>query len=150
MSIGSAALASSVGVTPPTQPTTAVRQVQDNVDGQVQNGIKTTADTKGADAAAVVQDSRQTEGADGKKLHKDKEQPPKEKVEEAVSSVNDYIEKLRHRELQFSLDDKSGRMVVQLRDTGTKEVIRQIPPEYMLRLADSIGKEKGWLLEEHA
>ena len=39
-------------------------------------------------------------------------------------------------ELEFSTDQASGRMVVRLINKDTKEVLRQIPAEYVLRLAE--------------
>jgi len=74
----------------------------------------------------------------------------KEKVEEAVASVNDYIQNLRNRILEFTVDGGSGRMVVRVVDTDTRKTIRQIPPEEMLRIAENVGKDKGWLLEQKA
>jgi flagellar protein FlaG len=40
-----------------------------------------------------------------------------------------------NRELSFLLDPRSHRTVIRLVDRKTKEVIRQIPPETVLRLA---------------
>ena len=39
-------------------------------------------------------------------------------------------------ELVFSMDQSSGRPVVRLVNKETKEVLRQIPPEYLLRLSE--------------
>jgi flagellar protein FlaG len=39
-------------------------------------------------------------------------------------------------ELTFSLDPNTRRPVFKLIDKRTQEVIRQIPPEYLLRLAE--------------
>jgi len=111
-------------------------------------GVKGTDSTiKSTDAATNVQDPKKVTGT-GKEQNKD--QVKKEDVEQAVSSVNDYINKLRHRELQFSLDDESGKMVIKIMDTDSKKVIQQIPPQEMLRLADNIGKDRGWLVEQKA
>lgn len=71
-----------------------------------------------------------------------------EKVEQAVASVNDYIQNLRNRILEFTVDGGSGRMVVRVIDTDTRKTIRQIPPEEMLHIAENLGKDKGWLLEQ--
>lgn len=147
MSISSLTLPTHVGATLPTQPTEAIRQVQDDTANPARGGA-VTAGTSSTSTTAAVQDLSQATGADGKE--KGKNQPKKEQVEQAVSAVNDYINKLRHRELTFSVDDKNGQMVIKLMDTETKQVIRQVPPEYMLRLADTIGKDKGWLLEQKA
>ncbi len=41
-------------------------------------------------------------------------------------------------ELTFILDRETKRPVVRIVDRETREVIRQIPPEYALRLADDL------------
>jgi len=41
-------------------------------------------------------------------------------------------------ELTFILDRETRRPVVRIVDRETREVIRQIPPEYALRLADDL------------
>lgn len=43
-------------------------------------------------------------------------------------------------ELTFSFDRSSRKMILKLVDRETKEVIRQIPPEYLLRLAEELGR----------
>lgn len=50
------------------------------------------------------------------------------------------------RSLQFSIDDRSGRTVVRVIDRSTREVIRQIPSEEILALADRMDKIQGLLL----
>ncbi|CAK0767664.1 flagellar protein FlaG [Gammaproteobacteria bacterium] len=147
----------------PIQPAGAARQVQDGdassqTQGRIEAGTggsqppKATHGPSEAGAAtttAAVQDPHKTTSADDKKRDKN-QNVDKEQVEKAVSSVNDYIKKLRHRVLEFSMDEKNERMVIKIMDTDTKEMIRQIPSEEMLRLADSLGKDKGWLLEQKA
>ena len=61
-----------------------------------------------------------------------------EKVMEAVSNLNDYVQVIR-RELQFSVDKESGRTVVTVVDAETGEKIRQIPREEVLALAKHLG-----------
>jgi flagellar protein FlaG len=56
------------------------------------------------------------------------------RVEQAVNQVNEFVQSLS-RDLQFMVDDASGRTVIKVLDTETKEVIRQIPPEELLRIA---------------
>ena len=41
-------------------------------------------------------------------------------------------------ELTFTFDRSSRKMILRLVDRETKEVIRQIPPEYLLRLAEDL------------
>ena len=42
------------------------------------------------------------------------------------------------RDFHYRIDELSGRIVVEIRDGVTGELIRQVPPEEMLRVARSI------------
>ena len=55
---------------------------------------------------------------------------------QAVNSVNTSGILGYSDELEFSTDQPSGRMVIKLINKDTKEVLRQIPAEYVLRLAE--------------
>jgi len=50
--------------------------------------------------------------------------------------------------LQFRVDDATGRMVVSVTDANTGEVIRQVPGEEALRMAERIDAQIGALLDE--
>lgn len=67
-----------------------------------------------------------------------------EMVEENVSRLNDMVQSIQ-RDLQFSVDDTSGKTVVTVLDTKTNEVIRQIPTEQVLALSENIENLKGIL-----
>ncbi|MBI5084538.1 MAG: flagellar protein FlaG [Acidobacteria bacterium] len=54
----------------------------------------------------------------------------------AVQSLNESQLFGQNSELSFSIDRYTKKPVVRLVDKSTKEVIRQIPPEYVLRLAE--------------
>ncbi len=76
-----------------------------------------------------------------------------EALEEAVSHLKEYIQS-QQRDMDFSVDDKTGRFVVRVIDSQTKELIRQIPSEEILaisrHLADSLealDEPKGFLIE---
>lgn len=73
--------------------------------------------------------------------------PDKAKLVDAVKNMNDFLQMVR-RTLQFSVDEDSGRMVVQIKDAETNEVIRQIPSENMIKLAEQMDKFKGFLFED--
>lgn len=71
-------------------------------------------------------------------------------TEEVMRAVARQIEsylRANGRDLQFSVDQESGRTVVTVRDRSTGEVIRQIPDAEALRIAQSIGKQPGALLD---
>lgn len=51
--------------------------------------------------------------------------------------------------LTFETDRESGKLVVRLKDSSGK-VIRQIPPDEMLRLARAIDQYLGLLVDRHS
>ena len=70
-------------------------------------------------------------------------------IDEAVERINDKVQKVM-REIKFSVDDSSGRVVITVMDQVTKEVIREIPPEEVLNLADHLDNLQGVLIKEKA
>ncbi len=73
--------------------------------------------------------------------------PPKRRLAQAVSNINDFLQQV-HRELHFSVNEDTGRTVIQVVDQSTQEVIRQIPAESVLRLAADLEELSGLLLRE--
>lgn len=75
-----------------------------------------------------------------------------EALEKVVSQLNAYIQNTQ-RDMDFSVDDSTGRVVVKVIDSQSEEVIRQIPSEEMLaisrHLLESLESEqpKGFLIE---
>jgi len=70
---------------------------------------------------------------------------PQQRVEQnqlvqAVKSVNEAELLGQGQELTFAVDRQSKKPVLKIIDKETKEVIRQIPPEYVLRLADELER----------
>lgn len=61
-------------------------------------------------------------------------------LQEAVSKLNDYTQSIS-RKLSFSIEESTGRTVIKVYDAETDELIRQIPPEETLRLAEVIGEQ---------
>jgi len=70
-------------------------------------------------------------------------------LEEMVSNLNDFAQTM-NRDLQFSVDEDSGRTVIKVIDSETKETIRQIPPEEVVALAAHFRDGEGGLLRERA
>ena len=60
---------------------------------------------------------------------------------EAVSQLNDYVQSVS-RDLQFEVDNDLGQTVVKVVDQETQEVIRQIPDEVALRLAEKLQQDE--------
>lgn len=74
---------------------------------------------------------------------------PAREVAGAVSEIRDFVQMVR-RELQFEVDDDTGRTVVTVRDAKTEEVIRQIPSEEVLEIAARLEEVSGVLFRERA
>ncbi|EWH09464.1 hypothetical protein DS2_12308 [Catenovulum agarivorans DS-2] len=60
-------------------------------------------------------------------------------LEQAVAEVSEFIN-AQNRQLNFDYDDSSNRSVIKVTDSESGEVIRQIPSEEMLKLAQRIGE----------
>ena len=68
-----------------------------------------------------------------------------EKVREAVSRINEYVQQTE-RTLDFKLDEHSGRTIISVYDKASAELIRQIPSELALELAQKLNDEEPSLL----
>ncbi len=55
-------------------------------------------------------------------------------LQEVVSQINEFVQTIE-RDLTFSHDEISGKMVIKVVDSGSGELVRQIPSEEVLALA---------------
>ena len=58
-------------------------------------------------------------------------------LEQAVQDVQDFVQS-QARNLAFDIDDSTNRSIVTVRDSESGDVIRQIPSDEVLRLAERI------------
>ena len=70
-------------------------------------------------------------------------------VEDAVSTIQGFVQSVR-RNLDFQLDDSTGRVVVKVTDSESGDVIRQIPSEEALKLAESLEEVRSLLFKAEA
>jgi len=70
-------------------------------------------------------------------------------VAAAVQSANAYVQ-AASANIQFSLDQDSGRTIVKVVDSETEEVLRQFPSEDMLSISKSIERMQGLLINRKA
>ncbi|MDH5446327.1 MAG: flagellar protein FlaG [Gammaproteobacteria bacterium] len=94
-----------------------------------------------------VAESRKKEFAEQAKLNR-------EKLDKVVSELKEYVQTMQ-RDLNFHVDDATGRVVVRVVETSTNKVVRQIPEEEVLALARRLEEllddmPKGMLLEGEA
>lgn len=77
------------------------------------------------------------------------EQPKRAELEQAVTEIRDFVQSTK-RNLDFSIDDSTGRIVVKVIATDSGEVIRQLPSEEALKLAASLSDVSSLLFNERA
>ncbi|WP_246624942.1 flagellar protein FlaG [Oceanobacter mangrovi] len=68
-----------------------------------------------------------------------------EQVQEAVSRINEYVQQ-SERSLEFRLDEHSGKTIIRVYDKSSEELIRQIPSELAVELAQKLNDEEPSLL----
>ena len=90
----------------------------------------------------------QPQVSDRSKTHDDAPVQPTHKDATAiVKELNDAM-KMFNTSLSFSVDQDTGKTVIKVLDSTTKDVIRQIPPEDVLRTAARIKDLLGVLFDK--
>ena len=67
---------------------------------------------------------------------------PGSAVDKAVVQVNDYLQ-TQNRTLEFSVDKSTGQTIIKVIDQANGKVLRQIPPEYVVHLAQTLLEHNG-------
>ena len=75
--------------------------------------------------------------------------PERIEVEKAVSDLREFAQS-NQRQLDFSIDDTTGIMVVKVIATHSGEVIRQLPSEVALKLAQNLADPNSLLFNANA
>jgi uncharacterized FlaG/YvyC family protein len=65
--------------------------------------------------------------------------PTTSDIKKAARQVNDFVKQL-DRNLEFSVDESSGRVIITVREPETGKIIRQIPPEELLVIAKLVSE----------
>lgn len=87
----------------------------------------------GGQSAATQQPAAETE-------------PPREAVAQAVGEVNAFLAS-SNSHVQFQVHEASQRMMVEVIDDKTQEVVKTIPSKELLDLAAKIGELVGTLID---
>lgn len=77
------------------------------------------------------------------------DKPKRAELEQAVTDIREFVQSSQ-RNLDFSIDDSTGRVVVKVIATESGEVIRQLPSEAALKLAASLSDASSLLFNEKA
>ncbi len=70
-------------------------------------------------------------------------------VEDAVASIQEFVQSVK-RDLNFAVDDGSGQVVVKVTDPSSGDLIRQIPSEEALQLAENLTEVRSLLFKAEA
>ena len=73
----------------------------------------------------------------------------RQSLEEAIEQLNRSISILNHR-LNFSVDETTGRLLAEIIDVKTNEIIRKVPPERVLEFVRRFQEFLGLLFDEQA
>jgi flagellar protein FlaG len=76
-----------------------------------------------------------------------KETRSAEEIHKDLDMINEQL-KSSNSSIQFSIDDKSNDVIVRIVNKDTGEVIRQIPPESIVKLRDSMKDLSGLFVEK--
>lgn len=72
------------------------------------------------------------------------EQTERDKLKMAVQEIEKFVQSVK-RNLEFSIDEPSGKVVVKVIASDSGEVVRQIPNEEVLKLANSLNDASSLL-----
>jgi flagellar protein FlaG len=76
-----------------------------------------------------------------------KETRSAEEIHKDLEMINEQL-KSANSSIQFSVDDKSNEVIVRIVDRDSGEVIRQIPPESIVRLRERMKDMSGLFVEK--
>lgn len=70
-----------------------------------------------------------------------------QQIGEAAKLLKEYVKPVAQN-LQFSMDEDSGKTVIKVVDSETQQVLRQIPSEEMLKIAKTLDRLQGLLVRD--
>jgi len=107
-------------------------------------------------SVASGQNAVSSVAATGKVMGADKTEQPAQEAEVSKAALDVAVKKLNEfvapalQTIVFSLDSESDRMVVRVVDMSTKEVLRQIPNEEVLKISKTLDKLQGLVIRQTA
>jgi flagellar protein FlaG len=122
-----------------------INDISQQLQMPVRNSQRTAvrADAPAETSAADLQKAQKTL-SDALDKAAESQQEVRENLKETVSQLNDIVQTIE-RDLKFSIDESSGDTVITVLDTKSQEVVRQIPPEYVLAVRENLESLKGIL-----
>ncbi len=69
-------------------------------------------------------------------------------AKEMLNALKKDIEMIRNLGVQFSVDEETGETVIKIVDKETDDIIREIPPEQVLKLRKKLDEMVGMLFDQ--
>jgi flagellar protein FlaG len=126
----------SLGMMPAPSPSSAqvtkqaTKQEASVADSQVVSKVVTAAEVKPSNINEVTQ-------------------PTRDVVAKAAKEIQSFVQSMG-RNLNFSIDQTTGYHIVRVMNPETNEVVRQLPSEELLRIAQSMSKLNSALVNQRA
>lgn len=98
----------------------------------------TTSQTTGVKKVDPVEVTKSLpDGGNELPVTRNENDSPKNNVDDAIQKLNEHLQ-MEQRELQFTVDEDSGKTVIKVIDTTTQELVRQIPSEEAIKVAQRL------------
>ena len=111
------------------------------------NASSGASNPKGKSSTDVVREKISVTPSPSENVRNADAKPSREKIEETLVKANEMARKFS-RELSFSYDERIDRVVVTVREGDTDKVVRQLPPEEMIRLSVKMDDILGMLINQ--
>ncbi len=69
-------------------------------------------------------------------------------AKEMLDALKKDIEMIRNLGVRFSVDEDTGETVIKIVDKETDDIIREIPPEQVLKLREKLDEMVGMLFDQ--
>lgn len=87
---------------------------------------------------------------DGTQQAQEKDREKQDSVQEVIKTLQNDMEIMHNVGLKFSVHEGTGRIMIRVIDRDTEKLIREIPPEHVLDLAEKMQEMIGILFDEKA
>ena len=111
--------------------------------------IKSMSGTAVVAQPAPVQEARETPALQLVAQPKPEPKPSPGELREAIKEIQQSVDN-GNTNLQFSVDEDTGRTIVSVIDSETRQVVRQIPSEEVMRMARALDRMQGLLFNGKA
>ncbi|MGE7944161.1 flagellar protein FlaG [Lysinibacillus xylanilyticus] len=111
------------------------------------SNISKLTETKSITNSAVTAQSKAQPSNEKTTVASEEQEISKEKLEQAVNTINEFLQ-INHNASKFVLHDGLDRYFVQVVDTQTEEVVKEIPPKKLLDAFYEMQKLLGMIVDE--